>query len=353
MLCSQITLYKPSSLVKTILAKNNFFLLPSFSIDQLEVLYSPRFYSNLQKEFWEKHFDELAKVSTRVKWENDVQMSQIDIVISWDAWNEKKEYGTKLYPKQNRLFASLPFEMPESFTPFRQLAEKYLPPLFKEAVPPWDKKIQNELHYYFNERKLPLTYLETRNEMLGRDGSTKFSSYLSSGLLDVRFLYNEVKKFESIHGASKSSGWIIFELLWRDFFYWHYQKYPRHYFSKNGLRSLNFSLVPSYTRHELRKMNAHPFFHAALNELLSTGFLSNRARQIFASIWINDLQLDWRSGAKLFEENLIDFDVFSNYGNWMYLAGVGVDPRGKRYFNVDKQLETYDPKGDYLKAWKE
>ena len=338
--------------MKVILAQNNFYLLPSLTLVQLEVLYSPIFYSNLQKQFWEKRFQELTKIIPHIRWDKDIQKDQFDIVLAWDAWNEKKEFGSKLYPKQNRLFPSLPFVLPESFTPFRNLAEKYLPTSFKEAVPPWDEEIKKELHYYFYEKKLPLTYLDTRNEMLGRDGSTKFSSYLSSGFLDVRFLYNEVRKFESVHRATKSTGWIIFELLWREFFYWHYQKYPRHYFSKKGLSSLDFSSVPTYTLQELRNKNAHPFFYAAFNELLSTGFLSNRARQIFASIWINDLHLDWRSGAKLFEENLIDYDVYSNYGNWMYLAGVGVDPRGKRYFNVDKQLETYDPKGFYLKNWK-
>jgi deoxyribodipyrimidine photolyase len=30
---------------------------------------------------------------------------------------------------------------------------------------------------------------------------------------------------------------------------------------------------------------------------------------------------------------------------------VGVDPRGQRYFDVAKQLATYDPKGEYLRRW--
>ena len=86
-------------------------------------------------------------------------------------------------------------------------------------------------------------------------------------------------------------------------------------------------------------------------ELTQTGFLSNRGRQIFASIWINDLNLDWRSGAEFFESYLIDYDVYSNYGNWMYLAGVGVDSRGKRHFNIEKQLKSYDPSNEYIKTW--
>jgi deoxyribodipyrimidine photo-lyase len=48
---------------------------------------------------------------------------------------------------------------------------------------------------------------------------------------------------------------------------------------------------------------------------------------------------------------LIDYDPCSNYGNWAYIAGVGNDPRGGREFNITKQKETYDPKGEYQTYW--
>ena len=98
-------------------------------------------------------------------------------------------------------------------------------------------------------------------------------------------------------------------------------------------------------------LSPNNFFTAALTELVQTGYLSNRVRQIFASIWLNDLNLNWRSGAELFENYLVDYDVYSNYGNWMYLAGVGCDPRGRRYFKVEKQLNQYDPSFQYIKKW--
>ena len=70
--------------------------------------------------------------------------------------------------------------------------------------------------------------------------------------------------------------------------------------------------------------------------------MSNRGRQNVASYLCNDLKTDWRYGAAYFEQQLIDYDVCSNWGNWAYLAGVGNDPRGKRYFNSEKQAEAYD-----------
>lgn len=56
-------------------------------------------------------------------------------------------------------------------------------------------------------------------------------------------------------------------------------------------------------------------------------------------------------GAEYFEGQLIDYDVCSNYGNWMYIAGVGNDPREDRYFNVVKQAHMYDAKAEYVTHW--
>ena len=82
-----------------------------------------------------------------------------------------------------------------------------------------------------------------------------------------------------------------------------------------------------------------------------TGFMSNRGRQNVASYLVNNLQLDWRYGAAYFEQQLIDYDVCSNWGNWAYLAGVGNDPRGNRVFNIEKQEIDYDPKKTYRNLW--
>ena len=56
----------------------------------------------------------------------------------------------------------------------------------------------------------------------------------------------------------------------------------------------------------------------------------------------------WRG---FFEQQLIDYDVSSNDGNWQYIAGVGSDPRGGRYFNLEKQAAQYDPDGLFTTKW--
>jgi deoxyribodipyrimidine photo-lyase len=75
-------------------------------------------------------------------------------------------------------------------------------------------------------------------------------------------------------------------------------------------------------------------------------------RQVVASYLIHDLACDWRAGAAWFEACLIDYDVCSNQGNWLYLAGRGADPRGGRRFNPDKQAADYDPDGAYRRLWR-
>ncbi|MGB0194829.1 MAG: FAD-binding domain-containing protein, partial [Schleiferiaceae bacterium] len=86
-------------------------------------------------------------------------------------------------------------------------------------------------------------------------------------------------------------------------------------------------------------------------ELAATGFMSNRGRQNVASYLVHDMGLDWRPGAAYFESQLIDYDPASNYGNWLYNAGRGNDPRPFRKFNTKFQAERYDPEGTFVRQW--
>jgi deoxyribodipyrimidine photo-lyase len=76
-------------------------------------------------------------------------------------------------------------------------------------------------------------------------------------------------------------------------------------------------------------------------------------RQILASFIVNEMNIDWRWGADFFQKFLIDFDIYSNQGNWIYIAGFGTDPRGGRKFNIVKQKKMYDPNNQYENKWNE
>jgi deoxyribodipyrimidine photo-lyase len=210
------------------------------------------------------------------------------------------------------------------------------------------------LQHYFYDTKCLSTYKETRNGMVGADYSSKFSPWLALGCISPRFIYAEIKKYEKQFVANDSTYWLVFELLWRDFFRFMFKKYQTKFFLYEGIKS---EKVNSKTLNEkllLQWINGttpSDFINANMMELQLTGFMSNRGRQNVASYFCNELNMDWRIGAAYFEQQLIDYDVCSNWGNWAYLAGVGNDPRGHRYFNIEKQAADYDKKMKFRKWW--
>lgn len=210
------------------------------------------------------------------------------------------------------------------------------------------------LKHYFSQTKAISNYKQTRNGLIGADYSTKFSAWLAQGCLSPREIYYELKKYELEYGANESTYWLIFELMWRDYFRFMMKKHRHKYFLLSGLKQEFSELKPSNLELLEKWINGNTgaeFVDANMRELKLTGFMSNRGRQNVASYLINDLKLDWRYGAAYFEQQLIDYDVCSNWGNWAYLAGVGNDPRGKRYFNIEKQANEYDPKREFRNLW--
>lgn len=196
-------------------------------------------------------------------------------------------------------------------------------------------------------------YKETRNGLIGTDYSSKLSAWLSLGCLSAREIYHAVKTYEEERTKNSSTYWLIFELIWRDFFQYMLLKHGKKLFLSSGIQGgpSEWKYKPERLEQWIKGNTSCAFVNANMKEMASTGFMSNRGRQMVASYLINDLQCDWRYGAAYFESQLIDYDVASNYGNWQYIAGVGNDPRPDRYFHPDKQAERYDPDGAYRKLW--
>ena len=210
------------------------------------------------------------------------------------------------------------------------------------------------VHHYFFETKSISNYKETRNGMIGANYSSKFSAWLALGCLSPRELYFELKKYEAQFEANESTYWLVFELLWRDYFRFMMKKYHIKFFQQNGIQNKGIPV----NKHNVELLQnwidgktGVDFIDANMIELKLTGFMSNRGRQNVASYLCNDLKLDWRYGAAYFEQQLIDYDVCSNWGNWAYLAGVGNDPRGNRYFNIEKQAQDYDKNKAFRNLW--
>ncbi|ERN12484.1 hypothetical protein AMTR_s00025p00168820 [Amborella trichopoda] len=89
---------------------------------------------------------------------------------------------------------------------------------------------------YFWNKDLLRVYKETRNAMLGPDYSTKFSPWLAFGCLSPRYAYEEVKRYEKERVANDSTYWVLFELIWRDYFRFLSIKYANSIFHLGGPR---------------------------------------------------------------------------------------------------------------------
>ena len=335
--------------------------------------------------------------------ETDVENSLVELCKNYNI-NLRSFWGSTLYhiddlpfDKLLRNGSQIP-DVPETFTSFRSEVEskskirppfeipEYLPPLPKNIVSeemPSENELLDlaELHpleynvdisnisafpfkggetaalervndYLWGSDAI-ITYKDTRNRLIGTQYSTKFSSWLANGSLSPRYVYAQIKKYEDSKISNQSTYWVIFQLLWRDFFRFVALKAGNKIFHAKGIRGRDVAYKKDLDLFDKWKngKTGVPFVDANMREMLLTGWMSNRGRQNVASFLVKDLNLEWRLGAEWFESQLIDFDVCSNYGNWNYAAGVGNDPRVDRKFNIIKQGLDYDPSGDYVKSW--
>jgi len=345
--------------------------------------------------------EEVFKIAEQVKtsWifcnrERTYEEVQVQDALERNIWSIGQEMR---YSRGKMLYytADLPFPIqhtPDVFTQFRKEVERYVPvretlarpekslsPLTVDVDPGTIPSLTDlnydeferdprsviefkggeteglrRLRYYLWDSDLAKTYKETRNGLIGGDYSTKFSAYLAQGCLSPKKIYHEVKRYEAERGKNKSTYWIIFELLWRDFHRFMGKKYGNAIFKKGGTKGE----IDDRWRDDMRMFDKWargetgvPFIDANMAEINATGFMSNRGRQNVASFLVKDLHINWQIGAEYFESLLVDYDPTSNWGNWNYVAGVGSDPREDRYFNILKQANRYDPDGEYVKLW--
>ncbi len=281
----------------------------------------------------------------------------------------------------------LPFsgnDLPATFSKFRKIIEHhepqilapintptYLPPPLIAPMP-WPKTLpeikkwavssqfiggeqaaMEHLNHYFTGDAAS-NYKQTRNALDGVENSTKFSLWLANGNLSVRLIIAALHDYEQKHGANDSTYWIFFELLWREYFQLYSVCYGKKLFSFKGIGSKK-PLTSFYSQRFKQwclGTTPYPIVNACMKQLNQTGYMSNRGRQLVASCLVHELNLDWRFGAAYFEQQLIDYDVAANWGNWQYLAGVGADPRAGRHFNLAKQTQMYDPHNTFINHWR-
>ncbi len=185
-------------------------------------------------------------------------------------------------------------------------------------LPGGETEALKRLAYYTHESELLTSYKWTRNRSLGLDYSSKLSPYLALGAMSPRKIYREVKAYEQTIKKNISTWWLIFEVVWRDYFTFKGMRMGSQIFHTTGFKKkfIDFENDPDKFGRWCAGTTGIPFIDAHMRQLNRTGYMSNRGRVNCASYMVHDLKIDWTWGAAYFESKLIDYDVSSNWMNW-------------------------------------
>lgn len=217
-------------------------------------------------------------------------------------------------------------------------------------IPGGPSSAKNRLQDYIWESRALGHYKKTRNGLIGENYSSKFSPFLAIGNLSPIQIFAEVEAFEEEHYSNKSTYWMKFELLWREYFRWVERQKGVDLFLGSAYDEDLLQYRDSFFHEWAEGRTADDFVNANMHELNATGYMSNRGRQNAASYLVHDLKLPWQWGAAYFESKLKDYDVASNWGNWQYIAGLAPDRRPHQ-FDTQQQASRYDRKRKYRELW--
>lgn len=151
----------------------------------------------------------------------------------------------------------------------------------------------------------------------------ELSTWLSLGCLSPRTVYFALLPYLQ---QNPDATIVVRDLLKRDFANWTLLRHGSRLFKPGGIK------------HEINKrwLNELPIFekwtsattenekvNAAINKLISTGYLTTTERNLAADYLSNELGINWTWGAMFFESFLIDYNVSGNWVRWNTIAGVG------------------------------
>ena len=187
---------------------------------------------------------------------------------------------------------------------------------------------------------------EIDRDFPAKEATTKLSAHLRFGTISIREAYHKIKN-------SKIPS-LIRQLFWRDFYHYIGFHYP-HVFKfpfrvkYNGIKWMNDK--QRFLAWKEGK-TGFPIVDAGMRQLNMTGFMHNRIRMIVSSFLTKDLLLNWQWGERYFAQNLIDFDLSVNNGNWQWSSSTGCDAVPYfRIFNPWTQQRKYDPQCEYIKKF--
>jgi deoxyribodipyrimidine photo-lyase len=215
-----------------------------------------------------------------------------------------------------------------------------------EVVPPGEYAARLRVEEWVEG--LEIDAYRTQRDRLDLSGTSRLSQGLRWGLISAAEL---VAKAQGT-GAGREA--FISEVCWRDFYYhvlWHHPRVVREPF-QTQFSDLPWDNSDGALKAWQEGRTGYPVVDAAMRQLVTTGWMHNRARMIVASFLTKDLLTDWRLGERFFMQHLIDGDLASNNGGWQWAASTGTDPQPYfRIFNPVTQGTNFDPDGAFVRRW--
>jgi len=193
-------------------------------------------------------------------------------------------------------------------------------------------------------QKLPL--YQKRRDFLSVDATSNLGIHLRFGTISIRevlrFLIEQKKR-----GVDTQP--FFRQLIFRDFYAYLLYHFPTlEYHDYKPLVEYRFD--QTYYDAFINARTGVPIIDAALTELITTGYMHNRARMITASFFTKHLLLPWQEGEAFFAKYLMDFEKSSNVLSWQWAAGTGIDPQPYfRIFNPYTQGQKFDTDALYIK----
>lgn len=200
----------------------------------------------------------------------------------------------------------------------------------------------------------PIADYARRRDRLDGSGCSQLSPYFRFGLLSVREAWYRAARLLDIPEAAPGVQAWLNELVWREFYHHILAAYPESVTTslRQSFRQVEWPGPEWQFRAWQDGTTGFPVIDAAMRQLATEGWISNRARMLVANFLSKVLLIDWRHGERYFRQQLIDGDLAANVGGWQWSAGTGTDAAPYfRIFNPIRQGELFDPSGSWIRQW--
>ncbi len=193
-------------------------------------------------------------------------------------------------------------------------------------------------------------HYETLRDRLDHAGTSRLSADLKFGTISARSVWDRVARADRGRGGDA----FLRQLAWREFCHGLLWEWPELLYEPfhAGFRDFPYRDSEADWQAWARGNTGYPIVDASARQLLTEGYVHNRARMISASFLTKHLLLSHRRGEAHYLRYLVDGDWAQNNAGWQWSAGCGCDAQPYfRVFNPISQGQRFDPEGAYVRRW--